>query len=114
MRTPREAVAAYLRGDLVMGDMLTELGRCLVVEDVSAFIAVLPKDFLDELVQRLERFPSTEEGWSRMRVHRIAMWGREVPAAQVENVIREDVRLLRRSVELLRDAWARRQAGPQT
>jgi hypothetical protein len=102
LRTPRDAVDAYLQGDLVLVDLLIELGRGLAREDATRFVASLPKHLLDEMVQQFDKFPQTEEGWSRLRVHRMGSWGRGVRRERVEAEQREEARLLRRSVELVR------------
>lgn len=46
-----------------------------------------------------------------MWVFRLAMWGRGVTGEQVEHEQREEARLLRRGVELLRAALAGRAGG---
>lgn len=111
MMTPQAAADAYLRGELVMVDLLMQLGRYLAPEDAPGFVASLPKDLLDELVQGIDDFPDTEEGWSRMRVFAISTRVGPVSREQVENEQREEARLLRQGVEMVRSSLAGRPGG---
>ncbi len=111
MKAPQAAVAAYLEGNLNLTDLLIELGRRLAEEDACGLVASLPKDLLDELVQKLGDFPDTDEGWSRMRVFRMASWGRDMTREWVENEQWEEARLLRRGVELVRAGCGRTGGG---
>jgi hypothetical protein len=110
MKTPQAAVDAYVRGDLNLTDLFVQLGRCLAEED-AGFFASLPKDLIDDLVQVIDGCPDTEEGWSRMRVYAISTRVGLVSREQVENEQREEARLLRRGVELVRAGVSGRSGG---
>jgi hypothetical protein len=115
MRKPQKVVDLYLRGNIVMGELIDELGRFLAEGEASGFVRTLPKDILDEMVVRLNELPQTDEGWSRMRVLQPGAVILRNPRTneEVEAEMREEVRVLRRGVELIRAAMVSREEGGQ-
>jgi hypothetical protein len=111
MKTPQAAVKSYLQGYLVLVDLLIRLGGCLAEDEAAMFVASLPKDLLDEVLHRVNDLPHTEEGWSQLRVFAISSRIGPVSSEQLEREQREDVRLLRRGVELIRAGLADRSAA---
>jgi hypothetical protein len=102
MSPQQRALEAYERGELVLVDLLVRLGGWLAVEEAGPFVASLPGDLCGELRRYISGCPGTEDGWSRMRFLAVATWARGVTREQAEAGQREDARLLRRAVELLR------------
>jgi hypothetical protein len=95
---------AYNEGNITELELMLQL-MLAVTQETCHEIDALPADILLSVREYVNRMPTTDEDWGRMRTFRICMWSRNVTQEQIEESERQERTFHRRGVELLRTHW---------
>jgi hypothetical protein len=95
---------AYNEGNITELELMLQLMLAVTSETVGE-IDQLPADILLSVREYVNRMPTTEEGWGKMRTFRICMWSRNITQEQIEESERQERIFHRRGVDLLRSHW---------
>jgi len=95
---------AYNEGNITELELMLQL-MLAVTEETVGEIDALPVDMLLNVRQYVNRMPTTEDDWGKMRTFRICMWSRDVTQEHIEESERQERAAHRRGVGVLRKHW---------
>jgi hypothetical protein len=107
--TPEKVLRLWKKGHLGANEFRCRLIETATPATVKAFLKLVPHEILEQLRREIEQAPTTDEGWSNMRIVRswCGPWNEEI-AASVREEDEKSLKRYRAGVEALRQVFCNR------